>query len=185
MAAQSTNALLFLVSTLFDLALGALLLRVLLQWTRADFYNPLSQFIWKITNPVTQPLRPLLPRSRNIDLASLVLMYVVALIDLAVIAGLFAPGVSVFALAFYALLKCVVLAIKLYTLSLFTQAILSWVGPGVNNPAANVLYSLNEPLLRPVRRFIPPVGALDLSPLVVMLALQVLVRLIPLPALFA
>ena len=170
------NALFFLVNMLFDLYLGALLLRVLLQVMRADFYNPLSQ--------VVQPLRRLVPRYRNVDTATLVVLYVVALLYVLLVAHLFAAGVGVIAALWYALLKCLVLACNLYTLSLFTQAILSWLGPGVNNPAANILYSLNEPLLRPVRRFIPPLGGFDLSPLVVMLALQVLIRLIPLPLLF-
>lgn len=178
------NALFFLVNVLFDLYLGALLLRMLLQVTRADFYNPLSQLVWKLTNPPVQPLRRLVPRYRNIDTATLVVLYAVALLYVLLVAHLFAAGVGVIAALWYALLKCLVLACNLYTLSLFTQAILSWLGPGVNNPAANILYSLNEPLLRPVRRFIPPLGGFDLSPLVVMLALQVLIRLIPLPLLF-
>jgi YggT family protein len=184
MVANSTNALFFLVTTLFDLYMGALLLRVLLQWVRADFYNPLSQLVWKLTNPPVQPLRPLIPRYKNIDTATLLVLLLVALIYVAAVSWMFTLGVSIISLVFYALLKCIALAINLYTLSLFAQAVLSWVGPGVNNPASNVLYSLNEPLLRPVRRFIPPLAGLDLSPLAVMLALQVLARLIPLPPIF-
>jgi YggT family protein len=178
------NALFFLVNVLFDLYLGALMLRVLLQLVRADFYNPLSQLVWKVTNPPVQPLRALMPRYRNLDTAALLVLWLVAVIYVLLVGHWFAPGVGLVAALWYALMKCVVLACNVYTLSLFTQAILSWLGPGVNNPAANILYSLNEPLLRPVRRFIPPVGGFDLSPLAVMLALQVLIRLVPLPLLF-
>jgi len=178
------NALFFLVNVLFDLAMGAFLLRVLLQLTKADFYNPLSQLVWKVTNPPTQPLRPLLPRYRNLDSAALLVLYVLAVIYVALIGSWLGAGISPLAVLWFALLKGVVLVINLYTLSLFVQAILSWMGPGVNNPTANILYSLNEPLLRPVRRFVPLLGGLDLSPLVVMLALQVLIRLVPLPLLF-
>lgn len=177
------DALLFLVNVLFDLALGALLLRVLLQVTRADFYNPLSQLVWKVTNPVTQPLRPLIPKLRNVDTASLVVMLIVATIYVALIGSMFG-GLSPLAWLWYGLLKCLVLACKLYTLTLFAQAVLSWIGPGGHNPAAGLLDSLNEPLVSPVRKFIPPLGGFDFSPLVVILALQVLVRLIPLPVLF-
>ncbi len=178
------NALFFLVNVLFDLYLGALLLRVLLQVTRADFYNPLSQLVWKLTNPPVQPLRAFMPRYQNLDTAALLVLYLVAAIYIAVASWMLGAAVSVLGLIWFALLKCLVLAINVYTLSLFVQAILSWVGPGGHNPAASILWSLNEPLLKPVRRFIPPLGGFDLSPLVVMLALQVLIRLIPLPLLF-
>lgn len=178
------NALFFLVNVLFDLFMGALLLRVLLQLVRADFYNPLSQLVWKITNPLSQPLRPLVPRYRNLDTATLLVLFVVAVIYIAVAGWMLGAVAPLLAMLWFALLKCIVLAINLYTLTLFVQAILSWMGPGGRNPAADILLSLNEPLLAPVRRFIPPVGGLDLSPLAVMLALQVLIRLVPLPMLF-
>lgn len=184
MAASSSNALLFLVNVLFDLYMGALLLRVLLQVVRADFYNPLSQLVWKVTNPPVQPLRALLPRYKSLDTAALLVLGLIAVLYVALISWLFSAGIGPLGTLWFALLKCLALGINLYTLSLFTQAILSWLGPGVNNPAANILSSINEPLLRPVRRFIPLVGGLDLSPLVVMLALQVIARLIPLPLIF-
>lgn len=178
------NALFFLVNVLFDLYMGALLLRVLLQWVKADFYNPLSQLVWKLTNPPVQPLRALVPRYQNIDTATLLVLLVVAIAYIALVSWMFSPGISPLNVVWFAVLKCIALTISLYTLSLFTQAILSWMGPGANNPAASILWSLNEPLLKPIRRFIPSVAGMDLSPLVVMLALQVLSRLVPLPLLF-
>jgi YggT family protein len=84
----------------------------------------------------------------------------------------------------YGSLKLLLMLLGLYTFTLFIQAVMSWIGPGVHNPAANVLWSLNEPLLRPVRNVLPPIGGLDLSPLAVILALQVLSRLLPLPGVF-
>lgn len=181
MGANTTNALFFLITTLFDLYMGALLLRTLLQLVRADFYNPLSQLVWKVTNPPVQPLRNLIPRYKQWDTAALAVLLLVAVIYVLVVGWMFTTGIRPWSVVWYALLKCLTLTVNLYSLTLFTQAILSWLGPGVNNPAANVLWSLNEPLLRPVRRFIPPLSGLDLSPLVMMLALQVLNRLIPLP----
>jgi YggT family protein len=82
--------------------------------------------------------------------------------------------------AYSSLLKLVVLTLNLYTFTVFVQAVLSWIGPGVNNPAGSVLWSLNEPLLRPVRRLIPPISGLDLSPLLLILALQFVSRVVPL-----
>lgn len=178
------NALFFLVNVLFDLYLGALLLRVLLQLVRADFYNPLSQLVWKVTNPPVQPLRGLLPKQGLIDTAALLVLWVVAMVYIVLVSQLAGVAVGALALVWFALLKGVVLLINLYTLSLFVQAVLSWMGPGGRNPAADILWSLNEPLLKPLRRFIPPIGGFDLSPLAVMLALQVLIRLVPLPVLF-
>lgn len=178
------NALSFLVNILFELFMGALLLRVLLQLVRADFYNPLPQLVWKITNPVSQPLRSVIPRLGKVDTATLFVLLLVAILYIAVASWMLGAGVPLLMMVWFALLKCIVLAINLYTLTLFVQAILSWMGPGGRNPAADVLLSLNEPLLKRVRRFIPPIGGFDLSPLVVMLALQVLTRLVPLPMLF-
>lgn len=180
MGPNSANALFFLVSTLFELYMGLLLLRVILQWVRADFYNPLSQFIWKATNPPVLPLRNLIPRWRNLDTAALPVLLVVAVIYILVLGALFNVGVPAWSLIWQALLKCLSLTTQVYFFSLFIQAILSWLGPGVNNPSANILWSMNEPLLRPVRRYIPPVSGFDLSPLVLMLALQVINKLLPL-----
>ena len=184
MGANTTNAIYFLITTLFDLYLGALLLRVLLQIVRADFYNPLSQLLWKVTNPIAMPLTKLLPRLPKLDIAGLVALLLVAIIYVILVGWMFSTGISAPATLYYAVLKCLVLTVNVYSFTLFVQAIISWIGSGVNNPAANVLFSLNEPLLRRVRRFIPPVSGLDLSPLVVILALQVVNRLIPLPFYF-
>lgn len=180
MGPNSANALFFLVSTLFELYMGLLLLRVILQWVRADFYNPLSQFIWKVTNPPVLPLRNLIPRWKNLDTSALVVLLVVAVLYILVLGWLFGVAVPLWSLGWIALLKCISLTTQVYFFSLFIQAILSWLGPGVNNPSANILWSMNEPLLRPVRRYIPLVSGFDLSPLVVMLALQVINKLLPL-----
>ncbi|WP_020650497.1 YggT family protein [Solimonas variicoloris] len=184
MGANAANALLFLVTTLFDLALWIYLLRVLLQWSRADFYNPISQAIWKATRYPNDWLRPYLPTVRNINLAAALTLAVLAVIYIYVVIGVLGFSLGPASVLWYAALKLVVLTVNLYTFTIFVQAILSWLGPGVNNPASNILWSLNEPLLRPVRRFLPPMSGLDLSPLVVILLLQVLNRLLPLPGAF-
>ena len=180
MGPNSANALFFLVSTLFELYMGLLLLRVILQKVRADFYNPLSQFIWKATNPPVLPLRNVIPRWNNLDTAALLVLFVLTVVYILVLGWLFGVAVPAWSLPLQALLKCVSLTTQVYFFSLFIHAILSWLGPGVNNPSANILWSMNEPLLRPVRRYIPTVSGFDLSPLAVMLALQVLNKLLPL-----
>jgi YggT family protein len=184
MGANANNAIFFLVTTLFDLAMWLQLLRILLQWVRADFHNPMSQLVWQATRYPTDWLRTLIPRWRRLDTAALLVLIALALLYVYSVAALLGAGMSALSALWYAVLKVLVLAVNLYTFTLFVQAILSWLGPGVNNPASNVLWSLNEPMLRPVRRFVPPVAGLDLAPLLVMLLLQVVARLIPLPGLF-
>jgi len=184
MIANASNALLFLVSALFDLALFVFLTRILLQLVRADFYNPISQLIWKLTQPLIDPMSRMLPRFRRLDLASSLVALMIAFAEIEAITILFHVNIGLVSALWFSVLKILRMIMQFYTLTLFVQAILSWVGPGVSNPAANVLWSLNEPLLRPVRRMIPLVAGLDLSPIVVMILLQVLLRLLPLPGYF-
>jgi YggT family protein len=184
MAAEVANALLFLVKSLFYVAMGVFLLRILLQAVRADFYNPISQTIWRVTHSVSTPLQKILPRVRRFDTASAAVLFVLAFLYVESVVALVGVSVGALSAAWYALLVIFSLLVNLYTLLLLVFAILSWVGPGVSNPASNILWSLNEPLLRPVRRILPPLSGLDFSPMVVMIALQVVERLIPLPVLF-
>ena len=184
MGANTTNAVFYLVTTLFNLALWLWMLRVILQAVRADFYNPVSQLIWKLTRQPTDALRRVIPPYRNFNIAAALMLLVLAIAYIYVAVGLLNFRISFLDALVQAILKLLVLAVNLYTFTVFIQAILSWLGPGVNNPASNILWSMNEPLLRPVRRIIPPLSGLDLSPLIVILVLQVLDRLIPLNGVF-
>lgn len=183
MGANAINALYFLVTAVFDIVMWLFLLRVILQYVRADFYNPLSQMIFKATRYPADSLRRVLPPWRNLNIGVLLVVFLIALVYVHTISGILNLRLSRYPAMWYALLKLVTMTLNLYTLTIAIQAILSWLGPGVNNPASNVLWSMNEPLLRPVRRLLPQSG-LDLSPLVVALALQVVVRLVPLPGMF-
>lgn len=180
MNANFGNALIDLTKALFDLYMSVLLLRIVLQWVRADFYNPISQLIWKFTRPVVDPVARVVPKFRRIDLAALVLLYVIAVIEAHVLFSLYGFDIPLLPALFQAVLKLVSLMLSLFTLSLIAQALLSWLGPGVNNPASSILWSLNEPLLRPVRRILPPISGIDLSMIPVILALHFIQRLLPL-----
>lgn len=180
MGASANNALFYLVRTVFDIYLWVLMLRLLLQAVRADFYNPISQMVWQLTQPVVKPLQAVLPKWRQLDTAAAALLLAIALVYIYAIGALLGYRVDGLSAIGYAVLKLIVMALNLYTFTLFVQAILSWVGPGVSNPAGSILWSLNEPLLRPVRRVIPPISGLDLSPLIVLLLLQTLSQLVPL-----
>lgn len=174
-----SNAGIFLIQTLFGIYEVIILLRFLLQLTRADFYNPVSQFIVKATSLPLRPLRRVIQGMAGMDMASLVLLLVVIIIELlllSVVANLPMPSLpGLIALALVELLK---LTIYVFLFSVFVLAILSWVSPGGYNPVANLLYQITAPLMRPARRLLPPMGGLDLSPMIVMLGLYLLVLLV-------
>lgn len=173
-----TNPLEFVIHTLFSLYVLALMLRFLLAWVRADFYNPVSQFLVKITNPVLVPLRRIIPPAGGVDLASIVVMLAVQMLGIVLILLLRGGGVPLQALVFVSLTELVDLLFKVFIYGILIQAILSWVNPGAYNPAVSLLHSLTEPVLRPVRRVLPPISGMDLSPLLAILALEVLRRLV-------
>lgn len=180
MSANLGNALIDLVKALFELYMGVLVLRILLQQVRADFYNPISQLIWKFTRPLVDPVGRIIPKFRRVDTATLVVLFVFALIEVHVLFGMYGFPIPILSALFQALVKLLALTLNIYTLSMIVQAMLSWLGPGVNNPAGSILWSINEPLLRPVRRILPPVSGFDLSMIPVILLLHFFMRLLPL-----
>lgn len=168
------EAFIFIIRTVANLYIAILLLRLLFQLVRADFYNPISQTIVKLTSPLVVPLRRMIPAIGRIDTASLVLAYLFQVVLAYVILLLQGYDASVISLLWWALLNLVHLSLDIFTFALFIVVILSWVDPYNRNPIALLAYQLTEPLLKPVRGKIPPVGGLDFSVMVVMLFLYVL-----------
>lgn len=162
----------FLVKTLTDLYLLVFLLRLIVQWVRADYYNPFSQFILKVTNPLVLPARRILPSAGRIHLPTLVVLVLLegaATYILLVLAG-FMPDPATF--LYLVGIRLIRLVIWTYTIAIFIYVILSWVAQAGYNPIALVLGQIVEPVLGPVRRIIPPIAGLDLSPLIVLILLQ-------------
>lgn len=168
----------FLINTLFGLYIMLLMVRFLLQWVRADFYNPVSQFVVKFTNPAVRPLRRIIPGWGGLDVATIVLMLVLQLLSLGLILLFRGHGLPLLTLLFWSVAELFTLLVNIYMGAIFIQVILSWVSPGTYNPVTSILYSLTEPLLRPARRLLPPISGFDLSPMLVLLALQVLKMLV-------
>jgi len=173
-----SSPLTFLISTLVSLYILAVMLRFLLQLTRADFYNPLSQFIVKITTPALRPLRRVIPGWGGVDIASLVLMLLLQMLSVWLIFLLGGRAIDPFNLVIVSVAQLVDLAFSVFIFAILIQAILSWITPGTYNPVTSVLFSLTEPVLRPVRRIVPPISGFDLSPLVAILGLQVMRMLV-------
>jgi len=167
------NSIGFLVTTLFDLYIMVVLLRIWLQWARADFYNPFSQFIIKATQPVVAPLRRIVPSIGSLDLATLLFAYLLSIAKFVILQLVLTGGGMAFSIDFLwvgalSLLKA---AGGLLFWVLLLRAILSWVSQG-RSPVEYVMHQLTEPVTAPIRRIIPAMGGLDLSVLVLFLVLQ-------------
>ena len=162
----------FLIDTLVSLYVFALMLRFLLQWVEADFYNPISQFLVKLTHPPLRYLRRFIPSVRRIDTASLALMLTVQMLADYLVFTLQQISVSPASLVVVALGQLLELLYNIVFYSILISVVLSWVAPRGYNPAVKLLHDLTDPLLGFFRRFLPPMGGVDLSPLLALIALQ-------------
>ncbi|MGC9422202.1 MULTISPECIES: YggT family protein [Vibrio] len=167
------NAMSFLVSTLFDIYIMVVILRIWLQAARADFYNPFSQFIVKATQPVVGPLRRLIPSIGSVDLATILFAYVLCVVKFFALIFIASNGSASFSayFLFLGLLSLIKAAGGLLFWVLLIRAILSWVSQG-RSPIEYVFHQLTEPMLAPIRRIIPVMGGFDLSVLVLFIVLQ-------------
>ncbi len=168
------NAGVFLINTVFGLYILIVMLRFLLQLVRGDFYNPVSQFLVKATNPVLVPLRRVIPGLFGIDFAAVVLLVVLQIMQITLVGVIKGYAFQPLGLVVMSIAELASLTLNIFFFSILIQVILSWVNPGNYNPVTSLLYGLNEPLLRPARRLIPPVSGFDFSPLVVGVALKLI-----------
>ena len=165
----------YLIQTLLSLYLLAMLLRFLLQLVRADFYNPICQFLVKITNPLVVPLRKVIPGFAGLDMASLLLAILLQLggiVALLLINGLGLPNILL--LLTWSLLGVIGLLVNIYFFALLAMIILSWVAPGSNHPAIYLLFQITEPVMAPFRKALPPMGGMDFSPILVFILINVI-----------
>jgi YggT family protein len=165
------TAMHFLIDTLFNLFLMVVLLRFWLQWAKADFYNPMSQFVVKATSFAVNPLRKIIPGFAGLDLASLLLAFVVALAKVSVLMFMQYRAWAIQPALLQALFTLLSEAFSLVFLVLIVRAILSWVSQGYN-PIEAIFHQLTEPMLKPIRKIIPPMGGFDLSILVLIIGVQ-------------
>lgn len=177
-----TDPVVFLIDTLFSLYILAVALRFLLQWTQADFYNPVSQILVKITHPPLRIMRRFIPAIGRVDSSSLLLallLQMIANFSILAIKGLSISFVALTLLSFTDLLK---MLIDIFIYAIFAGAILSWFAAGSYSAASSILYSLTDPLLNICRKVLPDMGGIDLSPLVALVLLQ-LAKMMILPPL--
>jgi len=173
------NAGSYLISTIIGLYIIIVLLRFLLQMVRADFYNPLSQFIVKVTTPVLKPMRRIIPGLFGIDIASLLLAYGLQVIENGLLFALKGIAVNPLFILWYSIGSVLTLLLYIYFFAIFIQVIISWVSPGNYNPATAIIHQISEPVMRPARKILPPFSGMDLSPILVFIGLNILLMLIP------
>jgi YggT family protein len=175
MNSGNPNLVSFAAELLLTLLSVTILMRILLQWVRADFYNPVCQVIIKSTDPVLKPVKRVLRPLGRIDTASLA----VYLLLVGVTVALWDPRASDwFAIIQLTLMRAILTVLTLYTLLIFLGAILSWAHHGIRHPLIPLIHQLNAPILKPFRKYILPIGGIDFSPLFAILAIQLLKRLI-------
>jgi YggT family protein len=173
-------ALHYIIDTLASLYEVVLVLRLLMQLTRAEFRNPIARGIVQLSDPLIRPLRRVLPPVRRIDTASVVAIVLFAAVKLWVLRLLFGYGIpSGMVLLLAVSLDIARLVLNIYFFSIILNAILSFVAPGNYSPAQSLLASICNPVLNPIRRLIPSVAGLDLSPLWACIAIQALLLILP------
>ena len=162
----------FLIETLAAFFVYLLLARFHFQWLRVPFRNQVGEFVVATTNWIVQPARRVIPPLAGLDLASVVAAWLLQLIALVLLAALSRPAPGIAALAVVALVDLVRFSLYILSFAVVVQAILSWVNP--ETPLGPVFDALTRPFLRPLRRVLPPIANVDLSPLVLLILLQVL-----------
>ena len=175
---SSNSAFSYLIGTLIDLYIAAVLFRLLLQWVRADFYNPVCQFLVKVTNPVLVPLRRVVPPIKQLDTASVLLMLTLEILGVWVVSRINSNAVDFDQILIYSIIKLVATLLMSYFFLIIASVILSWVGARMRHPVVPLVYQLTEPVLMPIRKVIPPIAGIDLSPLFALIAIRFLLLLI-------
>lgn len=172
------NAFGFLVETLFSLYIAALMLRVLLEAVGADYYNPVSQVLIKVTQPLVAPLGRIITRLGRFNSAAVVLLVIIQTISVILVMAISGYAVDPLQALVIALSRLIRMLLVMYMVLIIAEVILSWVGGGIRHPIIPLIYQLTRPVLQPIRRVVPSIAGLDLSPLVAIIAIQFLMILI-------
>jgi YggT family protein len=171
-------AIIFIISTIAQLYLLVMLLRFWLPWLGADFRNPIAQGILRLTSPLVIPVRRVIPPIGRLDTATVVVAFALQYLTVLIILTISGVAAGIAPIALTALVDLVLLSLRLFTFAIFIHIILSWIAPGTYNPATAFISMLVEPVLRPFRTLIRPIGGLDISPIFAIISLMALTILI-------
>ncbi len=164
-----------LITFAFSIYIMIVMVRFLLQLVKADFYNPLSQFVVKATSPLLLPMRKVIPGFFGIDFASLVLALLLQMLSVELLAIIKTGGLlPLLPVLYYSVFELIGLILNIYFFAFIVLVIVSWVAPHGNNPAVELLSSITEPVLRPIRNLLPSMGGLDFSIMIAILLIYIL-----------
>lgn len=166
------------INLFFGLYLLVVLLRFLFQLVRADFYNPISQFVLKATNPLLMPIRKVIPSIGSIDTSSLVLALAVQITGALLAILLVGGGIDPIKLVIWSALLILNLILQIYFFSLIITVIVSWIAPQSQNPAIALIQQLLAPVTNPIRKILPDMGGIDISPIFLFFAIMVLKKIL-------
>lgn len=178
MMTNSANAFSYLIGTLLDLYITAIMLRLLLQWVQADFYNPVCQFLVTVTNPLLRPLRRLIPAIGRVDTAGIVLMLLLEILSVWIISRIGASPLGASQILLFSISKLLATLLITYFFLILAAVILSWLGGRLRHPVIPLVFQLTDPVMRPIRRVVPPIAGLDLSPLFALIGIRFLLLLL-------
>lgn len=170
--AYFNNAGNYLIDTLFSLYIGAVVLRFLFQLLDVDYHNPITKFLVRITAPLLKPLRTFFPKTGNIDLASLALALALNIVRFYIKLFMSGQSASIAGIVVYSIADLLGMILTILLWALIIRVILSWLNPDPRQPVVNILIQLTEPIMAPARRFIPPIGGLDLSPIAIFILIS-------------
>ena len=176
--ANGVNAFSYLIGTLLDLYITAVMLRLLLQWVRADFYNPVCQFLVKVTNPALVPLRRVIPAIGRLDTAAVVLMLALEVLGVWVVSRIASSPLDPVQVVLFSVTKLLATLLMTYFFLIIAAVLLSWIGGSLRHPVIPLVYQLTEPVMRPIRKVIPPIAGIDLSPVFALVGIRFLLLLL-------
>jgi len=179
MSGYFSEAGVFLIEVIFGFVILVVMLRFLLQWTRADFYNPVSQFIVKVSTPLLKPFRRAIPGVGGIDMAAIVLMLILKFVATLLTFSLSGIPVHLLVILIISITGLIKLLLYVFIFAIIISAIASWIAPAGYNPVLNLIQQLIAPIVKPVQKYVKPVSGMDLSPLVALLLLNLIVMAIP------
>jgi YggT family protein len=180
MSGPFSNAAIFLVNTLFDLYVFILGIRIILVWSRVNYFNPVSQFIVKLTGFIITPIRRILPNVLHIELATLLFMFIIEMVKFALIGFVSLGTPQIEGLIILAIADMLKTILTIFFYAILLQAVLSWIRPGPS-PLNELLTQMTNRILRPIQRVIPPVGGFDISPIPALIGFQLLIILVVTP----
>ena len=158
------SALVYIINAVSSIVLLVLLLRLILPFLRADFRNPIAQGILRITSPIVIPVRRVVPSFGRLDTATFLIAFTIQFLVIWLMLKLFGSSAPFGIMAYAAIIKLIVLTVNLFIYAIIIRIVLSWIARGQYSPVTAIVSTITEPVLRPFRRIIPPLGGFDISP---------------------